>query len=106
MILWPIFGITNQLLAGLALMVLTVYLLRRKTNYLITLVPMLFMLVMTGTALVMSLIDFFGDPAKVHLFIIGLIIAALEVWVIVEAALFVRTHLKGGKPALLIPGMK
>ncbi len=106
MILWPIFGITNQLLAGLALMVLTVYLLRRKTNYLITLVPMLFMLVMTGTALVMSLIDFFGDPAKVHLFIIGLIIAALEVWVIVEAALFVRTPLTGGKPDLLIPGMK
>ena len=106
MILWPVFGTTNQLLAGLALMVLTVYLLRRKTNYLITLVPMLFMLVMTGTALVMSLINFFGDPAKLHLFIIGLIIAALEVWVIVEAALFVRTHLKGGKPDLLIPGMK
>ncbi|MCK4299215.1 MAG: carbon starvation protein A [Planctomycetes bacterium] len=106
MILWPIFGTTNQLLAGLALMVLTVYLLRRGSNYLITLIPMLFMMVMPGTALVMNLIKFFGDPSTIHLFIIGLIIAGLEVWMIVEAALFVRAHLRGEKPDLLIPGMK
>jgi len=106
MILWPIFGTTNQLLAGLALMVLTVYLLRRGSNYLITLIPMLFMMVMPGTALVMNLIKFFGDPSTIHLFIIGLIIAGLEVWMIVEAVLFVRSHLKGEKCDFLIPGMK
>ena len=106
MILWPIFGTTNQLLAGLALMVLTVYLLRRKTNYVITLVPMLFMLIMTGTALAMNLQSFWGDPSKIHLFIISSIIAGLEVWMIVEAAIFVRTHLKGGTSDVPIPGMK
>lgn len=106
MILWPIFGTTNQLLAGLALMVLTVYLLRRRSNYLITLVPMLFMLVMTGTALVMSLMNFARDPGKVHLFIIGLIIAGLEAWMIVEAVLFVRAHRRGEGGEALIPEMK
>jgi len=61
--------------------------------------------VMTGVALVMQLVQFSRAPATLHLFIIGLIIAALEVWVIVEAALFVRTYLRGEKP-VLIPGLK
>jgi len=106
MILWPIFGITNQLLAGLALMVLAIYLLRKGSNYLLMLVPMSFMLITTGTALAIKLIDFAGNPEQIHLFVIGIIIAALEVWMLIEAALFVRNHLKGETCDVVIPGMK
>ena len=46
--LWPLFGAMNQLLGGLALLVITVYLARKKINSLYTAIPMVFMIVMTG----------------------------------------------------------
>ncbi len=42
--LWAIFGTVNQLLAGLALLVATLYLIARRRNYFVTGIPMLFML--------------------------------------------------------------
>ena len=41
LVLWQLFGTTNQLLAGLALLAITVYLLRRGKPLVYTLVPML-----------------------------------------------------------------
>ncbi len=49
---WPLFGTTNQLLAALVLLVLTVWLLRMGKNFWWTLLPMVFMLVMTTWSLV------------------------------------------------------
>src|SRR6056297_1186450 len=46
MILWPLFGATNQLMAGLALMVAVFYLARRGKPYLFVGVPMILMLIM------------------------------------------------------------
>lgn len=53
---WPLFGTANQLLAALVLLVLTVWLLRRKKNYLWTLLPMAFMLSMTVWSLVQLIV--------------------------------------------------
>jgi carbon starvation protein len=44
---WPIFGASNQLLASLTLMAVSVWLIRCGKNALITLIPMAFMMVMT-----------------------------------------------------------
>ena len=49
--LWPLFGATNQLLAGLALMVTVFYLYRRNKPVWFALVPMLIMVVMPIWAL-------------------------------------------------------
>jgi carbon starvation protein CstA len=51
--IWPVFGASNQLLAALTLLALTLYLLRAKKNYLLALVPMVFMMAITIWALVM-----------------------------------------------------
>ncbi|HEX7051619.1 MAG TPA: carbon starvation CstA family protein [Longimicrobiales bacterium] len=49
--IWPVFGATNQLLAGLALLVATVWLKRTGRVYLFAAIPMVFMVAMTMTAL-------------------------------------------------------
>jgi len=50
--LWKMFGASNQLVAALAMLVVTSYLLRKKRPTLFTLIPAIFMLVTTCGALV------------------------------------------------------
>ncbi|MBU4488778.1 MAG: carbon starvation protein A [Candidatus Omnitrophica bacterium] len=52
--IWPIFGATNQLIAALALLVITVWLLRRKKNVYYAAIPGAFMLITTVAALLYS----------------------------------------------------
>ena len=92
LVLWPLFGATNQLLAGLALLVITMYLARKKTGFMYTLIPMIFMVIMTGWAMVINLNDFYfkGDWL---LFSIGLITLLLEAWMIIESAIVLKNVL-------------
>ncbi len=86
LILWPLFGATNQLLACLALLVVTVYLAKKGKPVIYTLLPMLFMMVMTGWAMVLNILGFYrAGTASLHLLIIGIIVMALEVWMVLEA---------------------
>ena len=84
--LWPLFGSINQLLAGLALLVITVYLAHRKTPIVYTLIPMIFMLAMTGWAMTLNLGEF-SSSGDWLLFSIGLAVFALEIWMVVESVL-------------------
>ncbi|MGM0489097.1 MAG: carbon starvation CstA family protein [Planctomycetota bacterium] len=49
--IWPVFGASNQLLAALTLLVVTLVLVRRKANFWVALIPMLFMSAITIWAL-------------------------------------------------------
>ncbi len=83
LILWPLFGTINQLLAGLVLLVATVYLIKKKTHFLVTLIPMLFMITMTSWAMWNNIVTF----RKAHnwlLFVIGLVVFILMIWLIIE----------------------
>jgi carbon starvation protein len=65
LMLWPMFGAVNQLLAALALLLVTLYLHRRGTwGYLLTLVPCLFMLVLTVWAMVWKEWEFIEKPVS------------------------------------------
>lgn len=57
--IWPAFGASNQLVAALALFVLTCWLLSRNKNANFTLWPAVFMLVTTVAALVFQAINYF-----------------------------------------------
>jgi len=84
LILWPLFGTVNQLLAGLALLVATVYLIRKKAPFAVTLIPMIFMIIMTGWAMWKNIVNF----QKVHnwlLFIVGIAVFILMIWLVIEA---------------------
>lgn len=52
--LWPMFGASNQLVAALVLIVLSSWLLSRKRNYKITLIPAVCMLFVTLAALIFN----------------------------------------------------
>lgn len=57
-VLWPIFGTANQLLAALALITVASWLVLKGKRYFFALLPALFMLATTITALVILLLDY------------------------------------------------
>jgi len=52
-VIWPIFGSANQLLSALALMAVALWLKNQKRDYNMLVIPMVFMLIVTLTALVL-----------------------------------------------------
>jgi len=58
LVAWPIFGTSNQLLASLSLLALSVWLARTGRKAVYTIVPMAFMMVMTMWSLVLQLLAF------------------------------------------------
>lgn len=90
LILWPLFGATNQLLGGLAFMVITFYLWRRRVPVWFMVPPMIFMLIMPAWAMIWQLfIGGEGIPSWLAqrnwvLVSIAATTLLLEAWMIVE----------------------
>ncbi len=99
MTLWELFGTTNQLLAALGLLAISVYLfeIRRRSIYFT--IPMGFMLVITLTAMVLKLIDFW-NAKSLPLLITGGAILILAVWLLVEAFILFRLFRSARKEAV------
>ncbi|GAV19580.1 carbon starvation protein [Mariprofundus micogutta] len=87
--LWTLFGTTNQILAALTLLTVTIYLYRKKKPILYTLLPMLLVLGATIAGMVMGI---FGAIAKEQWIVasVGSAIFLLASWVLVEAMLVVK----------------
>ena len=88
LILWQLFGTTNQLLAGLALLAVTLYLLRRGKPLVYTAAPMVFMLLSTLTVMSTNLVDFW-NAGQWLLLSPAATVFTLAVWLVIEAALAV-----------------
>jgi carbon starvation protein len=90
-LLWPLFGASNQLLAGLSLVVVTVWLIKLKRPYLYLLIPCIIVLTITTIALVINIANFAtGADPQYHLAAVGTLLLALQLWVMFEGALAVR----------------
>lgn len=81
-VLWPIFGASNQMLAALTLMVLTLYYWQKKKPFLPLLIPMLVIMIVTFSALLANAVRFYGVNGI--LFILNLILITLILWMIYE----------------------
>ena len=81
-ILWPIFGASNQMLAALTLMVLTLYYWIRKKPILPLLIPMTIIMIVTFTALLSNAIKFYGVNGT--LFFLNIILIVLIIWMVFE----------------------
>lgn len=88
-ILWALFGTSNQLLAGLALLVVTLYLRSLARPTIFTIAPMGFMLVVTVSALLISIRNFFVQGNWI-LLAFSVLILSLAIWLLVEAVLTLR----------------
>ena len=84
MLIWPLFGTTNQLLAGLTLSMIAVILLRKGRPVLPVLVPLVFLLVMSVYALIVQLGQFWAAE-NWFLLVLDVIILIAALWVIVES---------------------
>ena len=85
--LWPLFGATNQLLGGLAFLVILFWMRRRNLPLWFIAVPAVFMLILPGLAMGIELFKAGGWIAQGNalLITIGLATLLLEIWMIIEA---------------------
>ncbi len=92
---WTLFGASNQLLAGLTLLTLTIWLYRARRRIAFALIPMIFVLCVTLTALVqLMLADFRSvDFGKSGAFDLGLVNGIAAAGLIVLALALVVTAL-------------
>ena len=86
LILWPLFGATNQLLAGLAFLVIAFFLWRRGIAVWFIVIPMIFMLIVPAWAMLSELPNWLAAENPNWVVIgVGIATLVLEAWMLVEA---------------------
>ncbi|WP_432786375.1 Peptide transporter CstA [Oligella sp. MSHR50489EDL] len=89
--IWPLFGTTNQIMAGLTLLVVSVMLLKAGRRVWFTLIPMVFLLVMTVIALLLQLKDFYLEE-KWLLVVLDIVILGCSIMVILESVATLKRY--------------
>jgi len=87
-LIWPLFGTSNQLLAGISLFLVAVWLKRLGRNYVPVLIPMIFVMFMTLYAMFLQVMfewSWFGEAPDMLLFVLGSIIFVFAVWIVLTA---------------------
>jgi carbon starvation protein len=84
--LWTLFGSTNQLLAGLTLLTVTVFLYKLRRPVIYTLVPMLLMLAVAAWAIAIQLHGFWNER-NWSLVGVCVVVVIMSVWLVIEALL-------------------
>ncbi|MBI1977972.1 MAG: carbon starvation protein A [Candidatus Omnitrophica bacterium] len=89
-VFWTIFGTSNQLLAALTLMILSVWLMKSKKSWWMSAIPMVFMMVVTLWSLLIMMKPMFtsvvsGAPSLDFIGIVALGLFALAVLLVIEA---------------------
>ena len=91
LIIWPLFGSTNQILAGMTLLVISVMLIKLGRPAYYTMIPMLFVLTMSFLAGCVTLVQFFVDG---NYLLVGLDVVVLitSLFVMLEAGSVIVVH--------------
>ena len=93
LMLWPLFGTTNQLVAGVTLLVVSVWLRAQGRPFLYTLLPMIFVSLATLVSMLGEVRGYFLDFSDRWLLaIIGSVVLALDVWVIFEGLRILKSE--------------
>jgi carbon starvation protein len=98
LLLWELFGTTNQILAALGLLTVSLFLYKLGKPVIYTLIPMAGMLVMTVTAMVIRL----GTNYKAGnwpLLVVGGVVLVLVLWLVIESFIAFARHRRHGAGA-------
>jgi len=87
--IWPIFGAANQLVAALALLVITLWLLSKGRNIIYTAIPCIFMLLTAIGALCYKMPVYFCGK-DILLGVISFILLALAIYILVEVVITLK----------------
>ena len=87
--LWSLFGSTNQILGGLTLLTVAIYLRQRGRNFWPYFIPMIFMMVVTLSAMVLDLNKYWKDGNMLLTGVAG-VIFAMSIWLAAEAYIRMR----------------
>ncbi len=95
-LLWPLVGTSNQLLAGITLMLISLWLYRKGRSPIPTLIPMVFLLAMTIWAMTEQVVlEWSGlreADAEWLLFGLGAVILGFAIWILLEAVRLFRSR--------------
>ena len=83
-VLWPIFGASNQMLAALTLLTLSLYFWRKNKPVWPLAIPMVFIMGITLTSLLAKTMEFYGQK---NWLLVGIstVLTTLVLWMLVEA---------------------
>jgi carbon starvation protein len=85
LVLWPLFGTTNQLVAGVTLLIVSIWLKRQGRPVVYTVVPMLFVAAATIAAMLGEVVGYYGRFGEQWLLaLMGSVILVCDVWIILE----------------------
>jgi carbon starvation protein len=82
LVIWPIFGSANQLLASLALIAVSVWLVNRKKTAWFTVLPAVFMMVTTIYSLIVLLFDKYLPKKNIMLSVVDVLLIIFSIGVI------------------------
>lgn len=93
-LLWPLFGTSNQLLAAISLMIVTIWLKKNGRSIVYTLIPLIFLLFMTLWAMSRQVIFDWSGLGEAEgnslLFIFGAVILGFALWILIESVSLIR----------------
>ncbi|KGX87161.1 carbon starvation CstA family protein [Pontibacillus litoralis] len=87
-LLWPLFGTANQLLAGISLLLISIWLKNLDRNYMPTIIPMAFLMFMTMWAMISQVFTDWAPWAEGSdwlLFSLGAVILVFALWITITA---------------------
>lgn len=103
LLFWTLFGSSNQLLAALSLLAITVWLKQMKRPFMFTLIPMLFVMVITVWSLILqaswAFRNKFAMNAQFFNGIVSVVLILLAMMLAIEA---IRSTMRGQEPATVV----
>jgi carbon starvation protein len=93
--IWPVFGASNQMLAALTLLVVTLMLVKRRVNFWIAFIPMVFMGTITVWALVALLKQKLAQDGQLVLVVATAVLLLLALGLAIMSVLSLRETRRG-----------
>ncbi|WP_156761494.1 carbon starvation CstA family protein [Microbacterium karelineae] len=90
--IWPLFGTTNQLLASLTLIIVSIMLIRKRRNAFVAIIPLVIVFVAAFWAAIVQVGTFWNGGVETNwlLLVLDLVIIVATIWVGIEGVVAMR----------------